>query len=166
MMSKNDNVIRIGDTIKILDHTKFIIRVGYPLIWTDFYSDLFDDEKTKELAKSVGIAVKNPAYSSFVKALAMSKVEEENFGGNERKIIYEDSPSFWNELYYKNRVFQVTGKKIAKTGTRFPSCDGYDAYNGEYWYEPGGLLNEKTHILVQIDHGRWIESIHLEKIRQ
>lgn len=166
-MRKNDKVIRVGDCIKILDHTKFVRRVGYPLIWADFYSDIFENEMTKELAKSVGISIKNPAYSSFVKALAMSRVEEENFGGNERIIIYEESdPNDWcSESYYKNKIFAVTGKKISKTGIRIPACGGYDSWSGEYWEESGLLGNEKTHILLQIEHDKWIESIHVEKVK-
>lgn len=166
---KNDKVIRVGDTIKILDASKFIRRVGYPLIWTDFYDDMFEDERIKKIADELGCQGK--AFSALCKAAAMGKAEQENFGGNERKIIYEiDAPDPF-DCYslsfvigeYENQTFEVTDKKIAKTGIRFSSNSWYD-YSGEYNYEPGGLGDEKTHILLQIEHHKWIESIHVEKV--
>ena len=161
---KNDKVIRVGDTIKILDASKFIHRVGYPLIWTDFYDEMFEDERIKKIADELGCIGK--AFSALCKAAAMGKVEQQNFGGNERKIIYEEyDPANWcDESYYKNKNFVVTSKKTAKTGIRIPQNGWYDSYSGEYNYEPGGLGDEKTHILLQIEHYKWIESIHVEKV--
>lgn len=168
---KTDKVIRIGDAIKILDASKFIHRVGYPLIWTDFYDELMDDEKLKEIGDSIG-CTHGSARSAFIKAAAMGKVQKEKFGGNERKIIYdEDAPDpfdcfslSWVISQYENQTFEVTDKKIAKTGIRVAPCSWTDSYSGEYNYESGGLGDEKTHILLQIENHKWIESIHVEKV--
>lgn len=162
IMKKIDKVIRIGDTIKILDASKFIHRVGYPLIWTDFYDEMYENTRIQEIAEELGCQGK--AFSALCKAAAMGKVEQEKFGGNERKIIYEENPGWCHESYYKNRKFVVTSKKIAKTGIRFAPCSWTDSYSGEYNYESGGLGDEKTHILLQIEHHKWIESIHVEKV--
>ncbi|HET8688952.1 MAG TPA: hypothetical protein VFM18_20270 [Methanosarcina sp.] len=167
---KSDKVIHIGDTIKILDASKFIHRVGYPLIWTDFYDDMFEDERIKKIADELGCQGK--AFSALCKAAAMGKVNQEKFGGNERKIIYEkDAPDpydcfslSWEIQQYENQTFEVTDKKTAKTGIRFPAHSWTDSYSGEYNYESGGLGDEKTHILLQIENHKWIESIHVEKV--
>lgn len=161
------DVIRVGDFVKVLDPTKFIERVGYSLIWTDFYDEMQDDPRVSEIAHELGCS--GSAFYALCKAAAMGKVVKNKFGGNERKIIYTndlkenllvdriDVGDYYYD-YYLTYKFRVTEKKIAKTGLRFPS-----RYYGEDDYDIGGLDNEKTHILLKIE-GKWIESIHVQKV--
>lgn len=194
-------VIRVGDRVKIVE-SKFIKRVGYPLIWTDLIDEVAKDPRTLKawaiitapqnlpqgsidvppqingealetaFLPKLSDIVKEPEIPiEFIRAVARERVREMNFGGNERQIIYLKTRTdmaglLWSSgkdecADYTGQIFEVFSKKIAKTGTRFPSTHGHDSYNGEYWYEQGGLDNCKTHVLLETSAG-WIENIHVE----
>ena len=79
--------------------------------------------------------------------------------------------------------FEVTKIKFVKTGTYFPPSHDY-TYNEGWNYEQGGLDNEKTHKILELDNGwpfafiqgfgyirkteaveqGWIEAKNVEKI--
>lgn len=154
---KKNEVIRVGDSIQVLE-TKFIDRVGYPLIWTDFY-DIMKERKDVISALDHFCCI-GSAKHQFIKAVCMGEVERQKFGGPNREIIYcEEKQSPWYDYYYKNHTFIVTGKRVVKTGKRFPG-----GYIDEESYENGGLEDEQTHILLQIEHYRWLEEKYVRKI--
>lgn len=195
-------VIRVGDRVKIID-SKFIKRVGYPLIWTDIVDEVAKDPRT---LKAWALLTKPQAPSSepldkitlpgaleaittptlpvlslvhaepnippdFLKAVAKQRVREMNFGGSERQLIYlktrvDKTGLFWssdNECAdYTGQIFEVHAKKVVKTGTYRPARGG----RGSFWdehdeYDPAGLDDCKTHVLLQT-HGGWIEDVSVE----
>lgn len=165
------NIFRIGDYIEIIN-PKFVKRVGYPLYHKDLYESI---EKNKEILDILSVLQLKPEHEDvgifkteivvpreLVHAIAYIRVRQNRYGGNVRSIHYIDDfisiPT--------DKIYQITGKKVVKTGTRFASSGSYDR-NGEYDYEPGGLEDCKTHILVQIMHEfktLWIETCNIKKI--
>jgi hypothetical protein len=174
-------VIRVGDRIRIVN-SRFIKRVGYPVIWTDIAQDVAKDKRTlaayRLLDETLTVSkvttklhldadddmyANDPHYRRFVRAVAMKRVEQMRFGGNERTLHYymtvdrtgmglgnlnEDQ-----RLDMTGEIMTVIGKKVAKTGIRFAPWSGTSGYDGEYNYEPGGLENEVTHVLLDTSHG-------------
>lgn len=186
-MTQKLPVVRIGDRVKIIT-SKFIKRIGYPLIWTDIADEVRVDPRTMQAYRLLtGQKPEDSAKQSLqfllksklptdeipndlVRAIARMRVEEMNFGGNERQIIYKttraDKAGLWwdtdNECAdYTGQVLEVIGKRLAKTGTRFPPTSGRGSYDEEDWYEDGGLENCKTHIILKTDAGE-IERINVE----
>lgn len=177
--------IKLGSYVKVIE-SKFVRRVGYPLVWTDIVDEVEKDPRTLQAWAIIsqqstttqetplqGLVL--PPYkkikpsSEFLKAVAMARVEEMGFGGRERQLIYyktvnEQAGMFWSSLDgkeiadYTGQVFEVIGKRIAKTGTYYPPSSGY---SDEDWYEPGGLDNMKTHVLLDTSAGL-IEDINVE----
>jgi hypothetical protein len=184
-ISSKPPIIRVGDRVKVINN-KFIKRIGYPLIWTDIADEVRDDPRTLEayyvlvgipkasLAKAALFSSKLSDDIPFdlVRAVARMRVEEMAFGGNERQIHYKitcpkKSGLWWNTedevADYTGQILEVTSKRLAKTGTRFPSASGRSSYDDEAWYEPGGLEHCKTHIILGTDAGE-IESINVELV--
>lgn len=181
---KKKQVIRIGDRVRVL-RSRFVKRVGYPLVWYEIQDEVEKDEKTwqaycllqglspkgKENAWPFEIKHlrdKMPRY--LIQACAKLEVERRGFGGKERTIHYwpverAHEPAAYGTRVpnYAGRVFSVIGKRVAKTGKRFPSSGGVH-HDGEYWDEPGGLDDCKTHILLELSCGYEIERINVEKI--
>ena len=94
-------------------------------------------------------------------AIAAWRLEEQNFGGNERIIVERDSP------FAVGQFALVTGKRFVKTGKRFRSLSYGPDHNGEYDYEPGGLKNESTHCVYLIEQGPMKSKIlaeHCERV--
>ena len=157
------DVIRIGDTVRVL-RPRWVKRVGYPLVWTDLVDDVRSDPRTTEALKLLGMdevdELRSDGCSQFVRAVAMARVEQRRFGGNERSIHYlrvgsADESSL--DLIasncvphhgYVGREVEVLSKRTVKTGVRFPSWSGRSGPDYEYEYEPGGLDNCKTHVLL------------------
>lgn len=112
----------------------------------------------------------------FVRVVARMRVVEIKFGGNERQIIYKKTRSdkaglFWsssddNECAdYTGAIFEVTDKKVVKTGTRYPASGGSGGFWQEYDdYEPGGLADCKTHVLLYTSAG-WIEEVNVALVQ-
>lgn len=201
MKKKAIDVIRVGDRVEVVEN-KFIIRVGYPVIWKDLYWEVAESKELNQASDILGVDLDN---FKIVKEIAHLKASQMNFGGNERRIIYYPSPAdvqqkidsesidgmcIWlNSIppreedyiasgpYIMNiglrsasksligETFTVIKKRIAKTGMRFTDLHGYDAYNGDYWDEPGGLADQKTHIILELSNGFEIEQIHVKKIQ-
>lgn len=173
---------RVGDQVRILV-TKFVERVGYPLIWYDLLDEVqndincwkawqqlsgclipvrFSQPKAEEdllPALPMGFKVRDlelPAY--FAKACAMARVEQRGFGGNVRQLVYLPVVGR-GELFSGNKVrecagavTQVYGRRVVKTGKRVPASGGVHS-DGEYWDEPGGLEDMKTHVLLMTMYG-------------
>lgn len=171
------DVIRKGDTVRVL-RPRWVKRVGYPLIWTDLVDEVRGDPRSAEALKVLGLPdndLNDERISDFVRAVARARVKQRGFGGNERSIHYlrvvskdEDPlalvasdcvPSHG----YVGRKLVVTGKRVVKTGTRFPAWSGRSGPDYEYDYEPGGLDNCKTHVLLTTWAGE-IEVCDVEKV--
>lgn len=176
-------VIRVGDSVRVL-RSRFIKRVGYPLVWYDIMDEVREDPKTWDaycLLEEISSKPKEdglfhakldremmPQY--FVQACAKLEVARRNFGGNERTIHYlpprsEELHSWETNPNYDGCVLTVIKKRLAKTGKRFPSRGGVDS-QGEYWDEPGGLDDCKTHVLLTLACGYEIEQCDVELARR
>lgn len=176
------HVYRIGDTVRIVN-PRWIERVGYPLVWYELMDEVQQDLKVGQAwdvlngrpprvapPDAVGglfgvLQSWEPTYGVpryFLQAAAKALVAQRGFGGNERQIIYvKDLP----EGYGKGRHLEVLGRRLAKTGTRVPPTYGVSSHDGEPWEDPGGLADEKTHILLQTGLG-WVEACDAEPVVQ
>lgn len=91
-------------------------------------------------------------------ALAFRVVHKRMQSGSERKIFYSQE-EYWWDLPYE----QVEKVLIKKTGKYTPPSGGYN-YWGEWDYEPGYLVGIKTHRILKLSSGFWIEDKDVEKI--
>lgn len=170
-MKKEDKIIRVGDTVMVKDHSKYIKRIGYNLVWNDdaLLEEVEDDPRTAEAARILGWKPGENFSHEFIKAIAMRRVKERGFGGNERSIHYIDESE--DALYYKYLGAgimypkKVVGKRVAKTGTYFPPTNGGYDHDGYYDGDPGGLSDMKTHIILTLDNYQQIEAIHVTKLK-
>lgn len=173
-------VIRIGDTVTITK-PEFAVRVGYPISHADAVEWVkknkreqlnslltFDKPEGLELSdfcvKEVESDFSYKYERRIVSALASLYLQHKRYGGNVRGIHTERRPE---EL---GKQYTVFDKMTVKTGTYFPPS-GY----GED-HEPGGLANEKTHVLLcvgfrftaqycsKLDSGMWIERCNVRKV--
>jgi hypothetical protein len=172
MGSKKDNIIRVGDSVRVINPEMFV-RCGYNLCLEDVY-DKIVAERSKEIEdfvdkffnKVTNINVtdinekeENPegihkifavdcgtelsrTGQEIAKALAYSEIKIKGFGGKERKLFTKREEKFTNEIFYVHSI------KIHKTGIYYPPGGGY--YCGEYDYECGGLKNPKTHKILSV----------------
>lgn len=99
----------------------------------------------------------DPMTRDFATGVCKALVRHRNFGGKSRQIYTEIG-----ELL--NRTAEVYGRRVVKTGTYYGPSGGYDSYSGEYDYEPGGLTDRKTHVLLRTDGGE-IEAVNVELVR-
>lgn len=186
-------VIRIGDTVRVI-HSKAIRRVGYPLVWYDLMDEVEADPRTRlayemlttEGGRSSEVAEKAdlksflfnvkedslPRY--FLQACAKLMVERRAFGGNTRSLHYyplmergllqlsgEAAPDMTGQVH------EVQGKRVVKTGIRVAPASGVTyGYDGpDYWDEPGGLDDEKTHVLLMLS-GWEFEQCSVELVKR
>lgn len=177
-------VVHIGDTVRIV-RSRLIKRVGYPLVWYEVldlvekdpntqaaYDTLVGCSSTTKEDGSVGLfpIIAQGVPDFFAKAAAKVYVEQHGFGGKERSIHYwPQAPK--GDLWSADKapdltgfVGKVTAKRLAKTGKRFPGSRGVH-HDGEYWDEPGGLEDGKTHILLTVD-GYEIEACDVELVKK
>lgn len=164
----------IGDKIKIIDPQMFV-RCGYPLTPQIVKEQHITDEEKKSITdflSTFGIteygvlaSYYSPrgsrryyyykAFDAIMNIIAYNRVGQMQMGGNERTIHTEYDP------HKKDIVYTVIGKKVHRTGTYFPSRSSVD-YWGEYDYEPGGLANMKTHVILELsEYGQqmWLSSV-------
>lgn len=171
-------VIHIGDTVRIV-RSRLIKRVGYPLVWYEVLDLVEKDPKVQaaydlltgrsSTVKGALTAVGTRVPGFFAKSAAKVYVEQHGFGGKERSIHYWEQSRFgsWEPDRAPDLtglVAVVTAKRLAKTGIRFPASGGQYG-DGEYWDEPGGLDECKTHILLKVD-GYEIEACDVELVKK
>jgi len=168
-------IIRVGDTIKILDPQLFI-RCGYPLCLRDMKSEVEKSFENiiEDLIYSVGRGnqfmqrndkglyldqskVKNSSFGSsrqsghsreyykILRELASVRIKVKNFGGNDRKIYTEKYEMS------KDKEALVAKIKFVKTGLRVSGSSSYDNYSGHNEYDPPYLEGEKTHKILELD---------------
>jgi hypothetical protein len=189
MPGTKKTIIRVGDVIRIVN-PRFIKRVGYPIVWTEIADEVEKSEKcwqayctmTGQNPGPTGLGTDWPLYPKrkipryFVQACAKLEVEQRGWGGDERTIHYwkSDDPMWkghqgWFEdaSHFTDRDIVVQGKRLAKTGTRYPPSGGYSGWEyPEYYEEPGGLENEKTHVILKIWGDYEIEDIDVQLVRR
>lgn len=150
-----------GDWVRILS-TKFVERVGYPLIWYDLLDEVqndincwkawqqlsgclipvrFSQPKAEEdllPALPMGFKVRDlemPAY--FAKACAMARVEQRGFGGNVRQLIYLPVVGR-DELFSGNKVRECAGAVTQVYGRRVVKTGKRVAPSSGATYSPDG----------------------------
>lgn len=198
MKKKHHEVIRVGDRV-VVKADKFIIRVGYPIIWKDLFWEVAESEDLKKAGNILGVHLDD---FRIIKEIAHKKAAIQRFGGSTRQIIYYPSPEDVQKVIdlqsdngivlmpsnnppkeedlslagpYISRYglkveahsavgdnFYVIKKRIAKTGKRF--APSYYGYGEDAEYEPGGLEDERTHVILELSNGFEIEQIHVEKM--
>lgn len=161
-MSKNKNIIRIGDRVNVITPIVFF-RCGYPLtaqivkdtlITKDhkdavilmlkafgIYKDSYESEDNLTYRNTILV---DKIYENIIHTMSMAVMEREGWGGTERKIYTEYNSNF-TEV-----ICQVLSKRVIKTGTYHRSSGGHDYYNGADDYDPAYLGNEKTHIILKL----------------
>lgn len=169
---KRKNIIRVGDFVTVVV-PRVVERVGYPLSYYDAYEMVQQDPRYAKIAaiiegypspidqQSNDLFSYEPKLYWRIDAklrslLAYQILQERGFGGKERKIHYRELSPFECTMYGSGaNKLEVYSKRVVKTGTYISPSGGYDSYNGEGWYEPGGLHNEQTHILVKTSLGEF-----------
>lgn len=179
-MARN-NVIRAGDIVRI-KNPEFFIRCGYPLSIQDGIKQLMDTQsedyrKITEFADYFGLSknilnVKKD-FQQIIRILAYYKIQEQNFGGRERKIYTQFVETA------KDHEFEVIGKQTVVTGYYVPATGRSSMWNDEY--EPPYLDDPKVHVILSLYDGSVdghfyyvnntlclpqlkIEQIHVEKV--
>lgn len=169
------HVYRVGDVVRVVN-PRFVERVGYPLVWPmlmpefeaklpvvrEAMKDLIVGEEPEGLKFNSRMmsAEANATDRDFLKGVCMAAVRIRGFGGGARSIHYRDSESV---EHARGAVTTVHKRRVVKTGTRY-GARSYTSYEGEYDYEPGGLSDEATHVLLYTDWGE-IEACDVELVR-
>ena len=158
-MSKKDNIIRVGDIVKIVK-PYFFKRCGYPMSFENacdsvktIYKDkissfildvrlidkpnkgisILEDKNSKEFSR---------IFNKIVSALAYDYIRINKFGGKEKTIHTIHSPD------YKNCLMEVEKIKFVKTGVYTSGIwFGGNGYS-EDDYTPAYLDKEKTHKIL------------------
>lgn len=161
-MKRNPNLIRENDRVRIVV-PKIVTRVGYPKAVKDYLAQA-EERYGAQLRKDI---THEWAVGKVLQQIAYGLAKTDGFGGRERSLHLEEKPELLGQ------EFTVSGIRTVQTGTYYPPSGGYDAYNGDYDYEPGGLMNMKAHRLAtgfSIGYLRFSDSLpeipvaHLEKI--
>lgn len=155
---------KIGDRVRIMN-PEFFIRVGYPLTLDDAYENIEGDWKS--LIQKIN--QNSPNYFKITEKmkfqlrrdLAYSYLQTKSFGGNERKLytVKLDNPHYYYEY------FTIVSKKVVKTGKY-----GYEQVDDEDYdycrcpsFKPV-LTNQKTHVILELDHEFHYDNEESEKI--
>lgn len=173
---KDPKIIRVGDYVKIIKPDVFI-RCGYPMDFKEqtkailnnhlndirkFLKEIFNIQDDYLLFEE-DIRSYSHCEEKIAKAIAYVQCKNARFGGKERKIYTE----------YIERFLEVEGVvdeiRFVKTGTYYAPSGGY-SYNEDYDYDPGGLINEKTHKILTIQTNDFndfeIEAINVIKTKE
>lgn len=169
-MSKS-SVYRIGDHVSIV-RPIVVRRVGYPFdvhaeaarILREHTNDIFAllhkidpahvpaARLLETLGRPVALECLNstpseepthdPLWGVALK-LAYQIGAHQQLGGRNRQLWTEERPDL------AGRIMTVKAKHMAYTGTYYPPSSGY-TYDGDYDYEPGGLTQRKSHLLLDL----------------
>lgn len=139
---------KIGDRVRVIED-RWIDRVGYALMPSMLYPEVETDERTAKAWELLGFAP--PILQNFIAVIAYARCRQRSFGGDRRQIFYLKHD--WSHAPV-GRCCTVLRKSIAKTGIYYAGYSGRSGeYGEEYEYEPGGLDEPKTHILLHTDFG-------------
>lgn len=172
-------VIRVGDTVRVV-RSRFIERVGYPLVFTDLRAEFENHPRLEEALKMLGVMGENNHRQAFairdaVDGLAKAAVRFRGWGGKERRIHYKSTRASPDDFDFdfsdtSSQVdctgleTEVLAKKVRMTGDYYPPWSGR-SYEGEYDYEPVGLSNRKAHVILTTSLGD-IEACDVELVRR
>jgi len=168
-------VFRPGDKVRIVNPLQ-VERVGYPKTVMMCFNELceslnenhlektfkFNSCKLNQALEILGLPIlqNQRERDRVIYGLAQYKLAADGFGGKERSIHYvqhsNEQISNFTHDYLQNRITEVVSKRVVKTGKYFGSSGGRD-YDGDYWFEPGGLEDMKTHILITTELGEFEE---------
>lgn len=154
------NCIRPGDTVKIID-PRFVTRVGYPLCADDLMAEaeqiLVDKGVVPRFNKSVWGQSPDRRRDEWqvIRKYAVLLLRQKGWGGDDRALFFVEKPE------YKNLEVEVDHKRVAKTGYRIgPRTSVSNGWDGvDYDYDPGGLRDEKTHILLSVCYSGGFRSL-------
>ena len=158
----NPKIIRIGDRVRIIN-PEVITRIGYPMSFGEACEEVEKLHKNKiinflkEIYPDIKIDIKLlfedfitceyqklKSYKKIIYALAYEHMQNRGFGGNKRELHIEYRRDLLGEFANVYNTF------IRKTGIYYPPSGGYDSWNNEYDYNPGGLDKIKTHKILEI----------------
>jgi len=137
------------------DVVEFLTKLG---LGNSDWMNLDIQDKTMVLAEKID--PDHPHVRRMLHALAWVSFEKNRPSRGERKLTTVRHPE------YAGWCGPVMGKRTVKTGWCYPATGGQD-YFGEYYFEPGGLENSKTHVILTVNLGYRefdIESHNVEKI--
>jgi hypothetical protein len=113
-------------------------------------------------------------YEKVLDNMAYMILKQKQYGGKERKLFTLNRESL------RNKLGQVVGRKVIKTGSYCTDHSYHSSYYGDdYDYDPPYLANEQTHVLYKVyldyeqegicpnineDGGIWIEKVNLGKM--
>lgn len=164
------DIIRVGDWVKVVNPQEFI-RCGYPLSFQDEKTEVYEkySKKVEEfLHNEIGLGVKlfgdlksltevDAAVDKICGAIAYETLKRKGFGGRSRQIYTKENKNILGKEGCVSRI------KFHKTGEYYSPSGG-----GEYDYESGGLRNEKTHKILEVnvffDTVFKIEAVNVEKV--
>ena len=147
-MKEDKTVIKVGDTVKIIN-PEIVTYVGYDFTIDEAMTKMKEEhvEKVNQLMRDMGISFLNKRWekiaSELMKPLAYELVRASFKRNNERKIHFKLREDL------ANSELIVISKKTAKTGFYYPPHFG-----GDDDYEPGGLKDPKTHVLLELGYHR------------
>lgn len=169
--------IRIGDCIKVIEPQEFV-RCGYPMTIQDAKEKLQKDQLLRQEVDGlmarvalkhgihyVGPGFATPIHSRIMSALGYLSLKMQDFGGNQRRIHTRINESL------RGLIAEVTEKRRVMTGD-YCSGSSSTSYDGEIEYEPAGLANARTHVILSCQGRRdgygyisfEIEQVHVEKL--
>jgi hypothetical protein len=134
-------VFRNGDIVKVVNPLIFI-RCGYPHTLAEETKIVIEDfgSKITDLFRECGGPVDERfrQFKRVASEIAHARLKSKGFGGRKRQVYTKE------DLSIAGREFVVVEKKVVKTGIYYsPSGSGED-------WEPGGLDNCETHVIVKI----------------
>lgn len=168
------SVIKKGDTVRIV-RSRFIERVGYPLVFTALRDEFRDHPRLIEAMVMLGVVPEGGtltfrANRDAVDGLAKAAVRMRHWGGRERSIHYwptrPDDGDLWSYGMsdHTGAEAEVISKRVRMTGMYYAPWSGV-SYEGERDYEPGGLSDMKAHVILTTTLGD-IEDRDVERVVQ
>jgi len=173
-------VYRPGDIVRVVN-SRFIERVGYPLVFTELRAEFDNHPQFFEAMRLLGVIAPDAqtmgwrAKRDAVEGLAKAAVRARGWGGKERRIHYKgtrahaaddfdlDFTSTGAQTDCAGLETEVYAKKVRMTGDYYPPWSG-QTYEGEYDFEPGGLSNARAHVILSTGLGD-IEACDVELVR-
>jgi len=139
------NCIRYNDNIKVINPT-FVTRAGYPKIADDFMREAETTLIAKGLLRHQVGDNRRRDEQDFIRKFARLLLARAGWGGRERTLHTYQAPEFLG------KELRVVGKKVVKTGKHVgPHTSQSSGWNGvDYDYDPGGLNDKKTHVLLWV----------------
>lgn len=158
------SIIRVGDTVLVRPGALRVIKVGYEQDFITYLEQIEKAERaeskcsldqlltTSRIRKFISDYTDTPpnsinphAITHVAKGLASQLTT--NLCGQERKI-------FFGNPIPPEPVREVIEKRCVRTGKHYSAWSGA-SYDGEYAYEPGGLENPKTHVVLRLAPVSW-----------